>query len=123
MIEPELYEEIKDIQRGGGREMYRNYGHLIKWKTNEDIVLDIGCGPGHTLLEVIEKFLPKRFKTVIGLDISKEMINYAKEKFKEIPFVQFVLCDFSQVDLLVPPLPPIDHVISNFALHWLKDQR
>ena len=44
-----------------------------------DIVLDLGCGTGMLMEQVISE---DRMRQVIGLDISKKMIDIAKERIK-----------------------------------------
>lgn len=42
-------------------------------------VLDIGCGPGHLLINIAKKGALK----VVGIDLSPKMINIAKNKLRE----------------------------------------
>jgi len=48
-------------------------------------ILDVGCGPGHDT-----DYLTQKGFNVLGIDLSKQMINYAKKNFKG----KFKLMDF-----------------------------
>ncbi len=63
--------------------MFREYSSI---KVNS--VLDVGCGTG---LHSVE--LARRGYTVLGIDISREMIEKAREKSAGIPNVSFVNAD------------------------------
>lgn len=68
-----------------------------------DKVLDLGCGTG-----IITNLLyEKSNETVIGMDLSKKMIEKAKEKYKNNPNLKFInsnflTCDFkSKFDYII----------------------
>lgn len=46
-------------------------------------VLDVGCGSG-----IAYKYLHRKFKEYIGIDVSNEMINISKNKFPKTKFVE-----------------------------------
>lgn len=54
-------------------------------------ILDLGCSVGH-----FADYISKRYcSSVTGIDISKDRIDYAKEKFAEIKNLNFIEMDFS----------------------------
>lgn len=54
-------------------------------------ILDLGCSVGH-----FADYISKRYCSyVTGIDISKDRIDYAKEKFAEIKNLNFIEMDFS----------------------------
>lgn len=57
--------------------------------TNCSRILDLGCGKGI----ISEKLEQRNHGEVVALDISGEMLKYAKEKIKD-PHVKFVNADF-----------------------------
>ena len=57
--------------------------------TNCSRILDLGCGKGI----ISEKLEQRNHGEVVALDISSEMLKYAKEKIKD-PHVKFVNADF-----------------------------
>jgi SAM-dependent methyltransferase len=82
-------------------------------------VLDVACGPGW-----ISHFIGKMGHRVLGVDISEEMIDIAKERVKAEPYPPFPLeklnVDFLVHDLEESPLPTsdqFDFVLIDSALH------
>lgn len=59
--------------------------------TNKKLVLDLGCGTGR----VIPILLSKNIK-IVGVDISKKMLNIAKSKTRKSN-VKFILADLEQL--------------------------
>ena len=57
---------------------------------NDGIILDIGTGPGE-----IAGYLGKKRKNVIGIDLSDEMISYAKSNY---PGVEFLVQDMTSLN-------------------------
>lgn len=69
---------------------------VLKSKANEFTrlikgpkILDVGCGPGHDT-----DYLTRRRFDCLGIDLSKEMIKYAKKNFKG----KFRIMDFFNLD-------------------------
>lgn len=78
--------------------VYKSYTSEISFREGEEFIfnryfykdkslLDIGCGGGRTTF-LLSKFLYS--KKITGLDISKRLIHFAKEKAKN----ENILCDF-----------------------------
>jgi len=76
-------------------------------------ILDVGCGPG-----VYCDRLAKKGYTVTGIDYSEEMIRIAKEKYQNIPNINFQVGN--GYDLKFPD-SSFDLVISIGALQCLLD--
>lgn len=74
-------------------------------------VLDAGCGSGH-----LTRILLDRGADVVGVDVSREMLGYARERASE--------ASFARVDL-GSPLPFGDDVfagvVSSLAFHYVED--
>jgi trans-aconitate 2-methyltransferase len=91
-----------------------NYGRdllaLLAAKPGERI-LDLGCGTGQLTSEVAQCGA-----AMVGVDSSPEMIAGARENF---PDLHFELADATAL----PYQGEFDAVISNAALHWIRDQR
>ena len=71
-------------------------------------VLDLGCGTGQLSAQIAAAGAE-----VVGIDLSAEMIEAAREQFPGLSFAVGDARDFSFVD-------PFDAVFSNAALHWVK---
>lgn len=72
-------------------------------------ILDLGCGTGDLTHEI-----SKSGAHVTGMDYSSEMIERAKSKYPELPFLTGDGENFETES-------PYDAVFSNAALHWMKD--
>jgi SAM-dependent methyltransferase len=70
---------------------YLRWTHILKEAKIGETVVDFGCGKGN-LLEVFyrNKFKCKKF---IGIDIRKQTIEAAKEKFKVVDWAEFIADD------------------------------
>jgi ubiquinone/menaquinone biosynthesis C-methylase UbiE len=68
----------------------------------EMVVLDLACGTGTTLKEILNKL--KKTGKIIGIDSSKDMINIAEKKFKQ-----------KNISLFCLPAEKIDGVIKEKA--------
>jgi trans-aconitate 2-methyltransferase len=79
-------------------------------------ILDIGCGDGKITAE-ISRYIPKGI--VVGIDSSKDMIDYASAKFQNsgFPNLKFYKMDARSFVLK----EKFDLVFSNATLHWLSD--
>ena len=74
-------------------------------------VLDAGCGAGHLADELVD-----RGATVVGLDASREMLAYARERVPDADFLRADLeSDFPFSD------DAFDGVTSSLALHYVKE--
>ena len=85
---------------------------------DDDVVLDLGTGNGKLLREVGKRDFVCR---LIGIDFSKEMLDEAREKLKQenlnAQLIQRTLPDIGLKK------ESIDYVISNIALHHVKDKK
>lgn len=74
-------------------------------------ILDAGCGAGH-----LAEALVDRGATVVGLDVSHDMLRYARKRAPDADFVQADLgSDLSLID------DEFDGVTSSLAFHYIED--
>lgn len=79
---------------------------------DDDVVLDLGCGDGLLARMIKERVRQGR---VVGIDASDSMI--AKARDYEVPGLEFKLQDIDDLDYR----DMFSVIISNAALHWVKD--
>jgi ubiquinone/menaquinone biosynthesis C-methylase UbiE len=93
-IDPEKYQKIYETipRENYTKEHWRPLiSNTIKKYCKDKNVLDLGCGYGRYM-----GVINKHTKSVIGVDISKRWLNYAKQKY---PNIKFVLADASKIPL------------------------
>ncbi|EFN86143.1 Trypsin eta [Harpegnathos saltator] len=84
--------------------------------------MDIGCGPGDITRNILLPVLhPKT--TMIGTDISEDMIQYASKKHGDKARITFKVLDIQTKYLPKEYISEFNHVFSFHALHWCNDIR
>lgn len=82
-------------------------------KLQNKVVLDLGCGYGKNCYE----FIDRGAKYVVGIDISKKMLDIAKrENINEL--IEYLHMDMDQISLLNKKF---DLVFSSLAMHYVKN--
>lgn len=81
--------------------------------TPADTILDIGCGDGK-----VTAFLAEIAQYVVGIDLSAEMIDFARQQFGNVPNLEFHVMDAAAIELP----QQFDLIFSNAVLHWVRDQ-
>lgn len=101
-------------------ELYQS-SHSFVWQYGRDLlvllnakpgerILDVGCGTGQLTSEITQFGAE-----VVGIDSSPDMIATARKNF---PQVRFEVADVTAL----PFENEFDVVLSNAALHWVRDQ-
>ena len=122
MHEPEIFEKNNKGTLEGTAKALDQMGHLIKWKPDHsDTILDIGCGPGNVLMNVVLPRFKGKYTTCYATDISDRMIDFAAKKYDRED-VKFLKMDIMEVDEFLKDYGTVDHVVSSFVVHWLPDQ-
>ncbi|XP_067133043.1 juvenile hormone acid O-methyltransferase-like [Centruroides vittatus] len=89
----------------------------MEW-SDEDIILDIGCGPGRTTKNILLQKCPK-LKKLVAVDIIPNFIEYARKTYFDEK-IEFKIQDITQR----PDLKEIgkyDKVVSFYAFHFIND--
>jgi len=103
---PEFYNNKHSFVYNYGQDLIK----LLEPKASERI-LDLGCGSGQLTFKINELS-----NETIGIDKSKEMIEDAKSKFKNIEFQVGDAGNFEFNE-------KFDSIFSNATLHWVKDYK
>ena len=80
----------------------------------DERILDIGCGDGRITAH-LAGLVPNG--SVLGIDLSPEMIRFAAGKYADHPNLSFRVGDASQLHFA----EEFDLVVSFACLHWVKD--
>ncbi len=79
-------------------------------------IIDFGCGPGENDILILKRI--KLSGKVVGLDISKDMLNEARKR--ERVFKNFEVIE-ARIDEELPFNEEFDHVFISFVLHGFED--
>ncbi|OXU24821.1 hypothetical protein TSAR_005469 [Trichomalopsis sarcophagae] len=84
--------------------------------------IDIGCGPGSVTRRLLLPKLPTN-TSVVGGDVSKKMIDFARTTHADEKRLSF-----TELDISAEKLPPhliggFDNAVSFYCLHWCPDAR
>lgn len=121
MDNPELYTNHRDIQEVTIEKVFRNYFTFIEQKDKIVRIADVGCGTG----ELTDTFLFSRFpnaKEIIGFDISRKMIDFARQQNKNTK-ITYEILDIGSQDIPNEFKGQFDIIFSSFCLHWIFDQK
>lgn len=66
MLCPEQYIKDDGLQRRNARDISNIYIEKMVWKSNE-IVLDLGCGPGDVTSDILYPFLKNKINQLVSL--------------------------------------------------------
>ncbi|MFT5419930.1 MAG: ubiquinone/menaquinone biosynthesis C-methylase UbiE [Candidatus Endobugula sp.] len=91
---------------------------LLDPKQNEyPIILDVGCGYGHSLVELDKRFKPKK---IIGLDVDPELVERTKKNLPHCTCeVELKINNACKIDL---PDHSVDMVLCHQTFHHIIDQ-
>lgn len=81
-----------------------------------DIVLDVGCGAGQTLLQLAERVGTEG--QVIGVDVAPLLLEIAKRRTEPLSQVRLIQADAQSLDL---PAGSTDAVFSRFGVMTFED--
>lgn len=87
-------------------------------KLENKTILDLGCGYGWHLIYAAKK----NVKFAVGIDISKKMLEVAKEKTKNLNNIELILSSIEKLKYIKSlKNKKFDIVLSSLALHYIKD--
>jgi ubiquinone/menaquinone biosynthesis C-methylase UbiE len=96
----------------------RSFVNKLKKHAGQGTIADVGCGPGYLLQAIAEEF-PNN--TLVGLDISKEMINRARNNLASTGHGGRTEFRQGSADKLPLDDDTIDFVASTLSLHHWAD--
>lgn len=115
----ELYSTSHDLQKTDAIHVLNNYFDLMQMTQKDDSeVLDVGCGDGDVTAEVLQKKLGGGCH-LIGADVSKKVVEFAKKKH---PGIKFVVMNLEE-DVEEQYVGKFDAVFSFYCFHWIQNQK
>ncbi|BES90920.1 Acid methyltransferase [Nesidiocoris tenuis] len=119
MFNPSLYVKQNNLQRRDAALVLQDLIHRMSWNQEENI-LDVGCGPGDVTVSVLSNYLPDDV-TIVGCDISENMIKYAQATYENKRF-KFRQLDVGNSNIWMNwDEESFDKIFSFYCLHWVKD--
>lgn len=104
------------------RYLARKYIKVLNFK-EDPYVLDVGCGPGDITKYGLLPQLPKTTKKLIGIDISSDMIKFAKMYHQVDERLTYQVLDITTNELPNNFRETFDNVFSFYCLHFASDLR
>ena len=80
-------------------------------------ILDLGCGTGNLTAAILVHFPNAE---IHSLDLSADILNQCKERFKENSNIHYHQQDFSALDF---PKNHFDLILSSIAIHHIRDEQ
>ena len=131
MNDPKIYKRANLLQKRDAEMIMSEFMEHFVESSNKKTLLDVGCGSGDVLVDIIIPKLPESFIEIVGVDISDEMIKYAHQSY-ETKQLKFIKLDIerdifssanktAQMKHLRPD--SFDFVTSFYCLHWIQNQR
>uniref|UniRef100_A0A1B6D8D7 Methyltransferase domain-containing protein n=1 Tax=Clastoptera arizonana TaxID=38151 RepID=A0A1B6D8D7_9HEMI len=121
LINNEIYLQFNTMQKRDSTEILKEYSKFFHWTENE-AVLDVGCGPGDVTTELLLPLLSDT-SHLIGLDIDPSNIEYAKEKYSD-KRLSFITADFGNKNITeILQKRTFTKIYSFYCLHWISDQK
>ncbi|XP_054707417.1 juvenile hormone acid O-methyltransferase-like [Uloborus diversus] len=90
-------------------------------RSEQEIVMDVGCGPGNSINHLFLPKLPKANK-VVAVDVLPDMIEFAK-KNNAHPKIEYFQANVEDRSSLLQWENGITKIISIYCFNWLKDQK
>jgi SAM-dependent methyltransferase len=124
-LDPTLYVKCNGMHREVAENWLKERAGIFEWNHDgTDSLLDVGSGTGDITSDFILPIMPKNSKFLIGADISKDMIDYARQKYENdlLRFVEMdILEGFSEQSSLKNE--KFNYVTSFFTLNLVENQK
>ena len=91
------------------------YGYFLT-RDSEAGILDLGCGDGLFIQELLKSFSPGNITLVDG---SSEMLVAANKRLHNVPNIDYLQIDFQKLILEQPLTKRFDFIYSSLAIHHL----
>ncbi|KAK4880441.1 hypothetical protein RN001_008587 [Aquatica leii] len=122
MEKPELYMKNSVLAQNDADYVLNKYLSVFQ-TNNNNIVLDVGCGPGNVTYEKLLPLLPTSTKQIIGVDISNNNIEYARQHYQMDPKVSYEKLDIRTDTIPNKYVEAFDLIVSLYCFHLVGDHK
>ncbi|CAL1293350.1 unnamed protein product [Larinioides sclopetarius] len=91
------------------------------YKQKEELVMDVGCGPGHVTFQFVLPLFPNAEKFV-AVDYSSSMIEAARSNYLH-PKIEYHVADFEDKSDVQRWNGQVTKLVSIHCVNWLKNQK
>jgi len=109
------YDRQRSIVIPNMDQLYTIIVNLAKSNVLRPKILDLVAGTGLLTEEIFKKYFRGQFTLI---DISEEMLNIAKKRFKENRNFKYILGDYLKIDFE----ESFDIIVSSLSIHHLEDK-
>ncbi|GBM45412.1 Juvenile hormone acid O-methyltransferase [Araneus ventricosus] len=122
MLDPELYSG-KPLPLDSVKYFISEKLHQLGWgQTKEkEVVLDVGCGPGGTTLQLILPLFPQA-KKILAIDMLPNMIEFARIHNCH-PLIEYNVANIDNWSTVEQWEGQISKLTAIHCVQWLKDKR
>lgn len=124
-----LYNKYNQLETRDAEELISKFNEVQDFGDARVNLIDIGSGDGEVLHRLVCKRTNLKFGKVIGVDISKEMVEFASKKYGN-ELLKFHCVDLvgdgqlmEKITKIGVKLSSADVVTSFHCLHWIQDLR
>lgn len=126
MNDAKLYSEHSSVQQRDSSEVFAYFLNMFKHEAYHfKSMFDFGCGPGDTLVQQITPKLNQNLTSVVGVDISEQMIDLAIKKYQSerIKFLVFDIQNDCVKTCGILDAGSFDLVTAFYCYHWLRNEK
>nr|UJH41147.1 juvenile hormone acid methyltransferase-2 [Pardosa pseudoannulata] len=122
LSDAEIYSEHRSMQVHDTKLFLQSVVRKMDWSSpDEDVVMDLGCGPGNSCLKMLLPAFPGVEK-LIGVDVLEDMIEFAKKKNSHEK-IEYHVADIENRNTILKWSEQISKVISIYCFNWLENQK
>lgn len=120
-----LFQRVNYISKRDAVEAVQEFQSEFNWRLDgTDSVMDAGCGTGNIAHDVILPIMPPNFKRVVGIDVSNDMLEFARKTavHPKLSFAEFNL-DVDLENQSLNGIEPFDHITSFYCMMWVRNEK
>ncbi|GIY68747.1 juvenile hormone acid O-methyltransferase, partial [Caerostris darwini] len=121
-LDPELY-SIRPRPLESLKAFFTKTLPQLGWDKSgaEEVVLDIGCGPGGNTMQLVLSLFPQ-LKKIFAIDLLPNMLEFAKTNNSH-PKIEYSVGDIEEWSTVEKWRGQITKIVSIHCFQWLKDKK